>query len=216
MTPTPIRVLIADDHAILRQGLVALLNGSGECVVVAEAGDGIEAVQHALRLRPDVVVVDLSMPRLNGVEVVRRLKAELPSTRTLVLTMHNEEEYVLHVVRAGASGFLLKDSALGELLAAVRSLHRGQAYFGPYASQVLATQLQHPGVGDGDPYRNLTAREREVFHLVVDGLTTKEIAKRLDIGIKTAENHRARILDKLDVRNTAELVRYAMRKGLLD
>lgn len=216
MMPSPIRVLIADDHAILRQGLVALLSASGDCTVVAEAGDGIDAVQQALRTRPDVVVVDLTMPRLNGIEVVRRLKSELPATKTLVLTMHNEEEYVLHVVRAGASGFLLKDSALGELLAAVRSLHRGQAYFGPYAAQVLATQLHQPTPGDGDPYRNLTPREREVFHLVVDGLTTKEIAKRLEIGIKTAENHRARILDKLDVRNTAELVRYAMRKGLLD
>jgi two-component system response regulator NreC len=216
MTPAPIRVLLADDHAILRQGLAALLNASGDCSVVAEAGDGIGAVQQALRTRPDVAVVDLSMPRLNGIEVVRRLKAELPTTRTLVLTMHNEEEYVLHVVRAGASGFLLKDSAVNELLAAVRSLHAGQGYFGPYAARVLATQLQTPGTDNADPYRNLTAREREVFHLVVDGLTTKEIAKRLEIGSKTAENHRARVLDKLDVRNTAELVRYAMRKGLLD
>jgi two-component system response regulator NreC len=216
MIPVPIRVLLADDHAILRQGLAALLNASGDCTVVAEAGDGLSAVQQALRTRPDVAVVDLSMPRLNGIEVVRRLKAELPGTRTLVLTMHSEEEYVLHVVRAGASGFLLKDSALNELLAAVRSLHQGQGYFGPYAAKVLATQLQQPSTDGADPYRNLTAREREVFHLVVDGLTTKEIAKRLTIGSKTAENHRARVLDKLGVRNTAELVRYAMRKGLLD
>lgn len=216
MKPTPIRVLVADDHAILREGVVALLNSSGECCVVAEAGDGITAIEQALRTRPDVAVVDLSMPRLNGLEVVRRLKAELPATRTLVLTMHNEEEYVLHVVRAGASGFLLKDSAMSELLAAVRSLHRGQSYFGPYASHVLATQLQQPSPDQGDPYGNLTPREREVFHLVTDGLTTKEIAKRLEIGAKTAENHRARVLDKLGVRNTAELVRYAVRKGLLD
>lgn len=216
MNAVPIRVLLADDHAILRQGLAALLNASGDCNVVAEAGDGLSAVQQALRTRPDVAVVDLSMPRLNGIEVVRRLRAELPTTRTLVLTMHNEEEYVLHVVRAGASGFLLKDSALNELLAAVRSLHQGQGYFGPYAAKVLAAQLQHPSGGNPDPYRNLTPREREVFHLVVDGLTTKEIARRLEIGTKTAENHRARVLDKLGVRNTAELVRYAMRKGLME
>jgi DNA-binding NarL/FixJ family response regulator len=173
-------------------------------------------MQLALRTRPDVAVIDLSMPVLNGMEVVRRLRQELPDTRVLVLTMHEEEEYVLYVVRAGASGYLVKDSAVGELLAAVRSLHRGQGYFGPYAAKVLAAQLQTPGADSGDPYRNLTPREREVFHLVVDGLTTKEIAKRLEIGSKTAENHRTRILDKLDVRNTAELVRYAMRKGLLD
>ena len=216
MTPTPIRVLLADDHAILRQGLAALLNASGDCTVVAEAGDGVTAVQEALRTRPDVAVIDLSMPRLNGIEVVRRLKAELPATRTLVLTMHDEEEYVLTVVRAGASGFLLKDSALNELLAAVRSLHTGQGYFGPYAARVLASQLQQPRSESSDPYGTLTAREREVLHLVVDGLTTKEIAKRLQISGKTAENHRTRVLDKLGVRNTAELVRYAMRKGLMD
>lgn len=216
MTSTLIRVLVADDHAILREGLISLLNGSGECQVVAQAGDGLSAVDEALRTRPDVAVIDLSMPRLNGVEVVRRLKSALPATRTLVLTMHNEEEYVLHVVRAGASGFLLKDSAMNELLAAVRSLHSGQGYFGPYAARVLAAELQQPTSEVDDPYRNLTTREREVFHLVSDGLTTKEIAKRLDIGAKTAENHRARVLDKLGVRNTAELVRYAVRKGLLD
>ena len=213
---TPIRVLLADDHAILRQGLAALLNGSGECTVVAEAGDGITAVQEALRTRPDVAVIDLSMPRLNGIEVVRRLKAELPSTRCLVLTMHDEEEYVLTVVRAGAAGFLLKGSALNELLAAVRSLHGGHGYFGPYAARVLASELQQPRAEGTDPYGTLTAREREVLHLVVDGLTTKEIAKRLQISGKTAENHRTRVLDKLGVRNTAELVRYAMRKGLMD
>jgi len=133
-----------------------------------------------------------------------------------VLTMHQEDEYVLQAVRAGASGYLVKDSAASELLAAVRSLHAGHRHFGPQAARALAVQVQYPERVPEDPYGNLTAREREVFHLMVEGLTTKEIARRLEISTKTAENHRSRVLAKLDVRNTAELVRYALRRGLLD
>ena len=211
-----IRVLVADDHTILREGIVALLEGSGDCQVVAQASDGIAAVELALRTRPDVVVVDISMPGLSGIEVVRRLSKELEATRVLVLTMHAEEEYVVHVVRAGAAGFLLKDSPGSEMLAAVRSLAAGRGYFGVHASRVLAQQMQQPRAPLDDPYRDLTPREREVFHLIVEGLTTKEIARRLDISAKTAENHRSRVLGKVDARNTAELVRYAVRHGLLD
>ena len=212
----PIRVLVADDHTLLREGLVALLNRSGECAVVAEAADGMAAVEAAVRTRPDVAVVDISMPRLNGMEVVRRLAHDCPDTRVLVVTMHAEEEYVLHVVRAGAAGFLLKDSAGSELLAAVKSLASGHGYFGPHAAKVLATQMQQPKAQLDDPYRGLTPREREVFHLIVEGLTTKEIARKLEISGKTAENHRTRVLEKLDARNTAELIRYAVRHGLMD
>lgn len=211
-----IRVVVADDHTILREGLVSLLNASGDCDVVAQAADGMSAVELALKTRPDVVVVDISMPRLNGIEVVRRLHKELENTRVLVLTMHAEEEYVLHVVRAGASGFLLKDSATGELLSAVRALAGGRGYFGAHASKVLAQQVQKPNTPIEDPYRDLTAREREVFHLIAEGLTTKEIAKQIGTSTKTAENHRFRVLDKLGARNTAELIRYAVKHGLLD
>lgn len=211
-----IRVLVADDHTLVRQSLVSVLQASGACEVVGEASDGLEAIQQALRLRPDVAIVDISMPGLNGIEVVRRLRAELPSTRTLVLTMHQEDEYVLHVVRAGASGYLLKDSAVTELLQAVREVHAGRRHFGASAARVLADAVSKPVAELGDPYGRLTAREREIFHLVVEGATSKEVAQRLEISVKTAENHRASILDKLGVRNTAELVRYAVRKGLLD
>jgi two-component system response regulator NreC len=211
-----IRLLLADDHTVVRESLVAALIASGECIVVAEAGDGITAIELALALRPDVAIIDISMPRLSGIEVVRRLTAELPRTRVLVLTMHEEEEYVLHVVRAGAAGYLLKHAATSELLNAVRTLAAGGVHFGPYAAKVLADQVQQPQRTHDDPYGALTSREREVLHLVVDGLTTKEIARRLDISVKTAENHRGRILDKLDVRNSAELVRYAMRKRLVE
>jgi two-component system response regulator NreC len=211
-----IRVLVADDHTILRDGLVALLNASEDCRVVGEAADGITTVELALRTEPDVIVCDISMPKLNGIEVVRRLSKELEKTRILVLTMHAEEEYVLHVVRAGASGFLLKDSASSELLTAVRALAAGRGYFGTHASRVLAQQVQQPQSRIEDPYRDLTQREREVFHLIVEGMTTKEIARQLDISTKTAENHRFRAMDKLSVRNTAELIRYAVKHGLLD
>lgn len=211
---TKIRVLVADDHTIVRQGIVSLLNDSGEVEVVAQAADGLDAVEKAMAVQPDVAVLDLSMPRLSGLEAVRRMRAELPKTRTLVLTVHEEEEYVLPIVRAGASGYLVKDSAVGELLAAVRALHAGQGYFGPQAARALAEQYRNPGATD-DPYRDLTPREREVFHLVVEGKTTKEVAKALGVSVKTADNHRTRMMEKLEVKNAAELVRYAARKGLL-
>jgi DNA-binding NarL/FixJ family response regulator len=207
-------VLVADDHTIVRQGLVNLLLESGECEVVAEAADGLEAVEKALATHPEVAILDLSMPRLTGLEAVRRIHEALPQTRILVLTVHEEEEYVLPIVRAGASGYLIKDSAVGELLAAVRALRAGHGYFGPQAARVLAEQYRHPERAD-DPYGALSPREREVFHLVVDGRTTKEIARALGISVKTADNHRYRLMEKLDVHNTAELVRYAARRGLL-
>ena len=209
-----IRVLVADDHTIVRQGVVSLLEASGDCTVVAQASDGVEAVERAVATSPDVAVVDIGMPRLSGLEAVRRIRQEAPRVRILVLTMHEEEEYVVHIVKAGASGYLVKDSAATDLLAAVRALARGQGYLGPYAARVLAEQYRRPEEA-ADPYGALTPREREVFHLVVDGKTTKEIAKQLGISPKTAENHRARLMEKLGVHNTAELVRYAAKKRLL-
>jgi two-component system, NarL family, response regulator NreC len=211
-----IRVLVADDHTLVRESLVNVLDASGLCTVVAQAADGLAAVEKALQVRPDVAIVDISMPGLNGIEVVRRLHAELPETRTLVLTMHEDEEYVLHVVRAGAAGYLLKDSPISELIKAVQQLHAGRAHFGAAAARVLANQVQKPEGAAGDPYGRLTPREREVFHMIVEGRTSKEIAAKLGISTKTAENHRANVLDKLDARNTADVVRYAVRRGLLD
>lgn len=211
-----IRVLIADDHTLVRESLVGLLQADGDVQVVAQAANGLEAVERAQQVQPDVVVTDLSMSGIGGLEVIRRLRAALPATRILVLTMHQEDEYVLQAVRAGASGYLVKDAASSELLAAVRALHAGRAHFGPQAARALAERLQHPERPVDDPYGSLTGREREVLHLVAEGLTTKEVARRLDIGVKTAENHRGRVLAKLGLRNTAEVVRYAIAKGLLD
>ena len=211
-----IRILLADDHTVLRESLAAVLRTSTDCVVVGEANDGIEAIERAMELRPDIAVVDISMPRLSGIEVTRRIVTQLPHTRVLVLTMHEEEEYVLHMIRAGAAGYMIKRAATSELLSAVRTIAAGGVHFGAHAARALAMQLQHPQALSEDPYGSLSPREREVLHLVVDGLSTKEIARQLDITVKTAENHRCRILEKLDVRNSAELVRYAMRKRLVE
>jgi len=205
---TLIRVLVADDHTLVRQGLVRILVDDASCEVVAE--------EKALATRPDVAIVDVGMPRLSGVEAVRRIRKELPSTRILALTVHDEEEYVIHMVRAGASGYLIKDSAASDLLQAVRTLHDGEGYFGPQAARVLAAHYRHPDRDTIDPYGTLTPREREVFHLVIEGRTTKEVARLLGISVKTADNHRSRLMDKLGVHNAAELVRYAAHKGLLD
>jgi DNA-binding NarL/FixJ family response regulator len=210
-----IRVLVADDHTIVRQGIVSLLRDSGVCEVVAEAANGLEAVEKAMAARPAVALIDITMPRLNGLEVVRRIRQALPDTRVLVLTVHDDEEYVLPIVRAGATGYLLKNAAATELVEAVQTLNRGKAYFGPEAARIMAEQLQNPGEAQADPHQRLTPREREVFHLVVEGKASKEISRLLGISVKTAENHRARLMEKLAVHNTAELVKYAARKGLL-
>lgn len=207
--------MVADDHRVVRDGLVSILESSGDATVVGQAGDGQEAVALAAKVRPDVLVVDISMPKLNGMEVVRRVKAENSKIGILVLTMHDEEEYVIHLVKAGADGYLLKDTAGADLIAAVKSIHSGRGHFSPQAAQILADQYRRPASVNEDPYGSLTPREREVFHLIVEGLTTKEVARDLGISAKTAENHRARILEKLEVRNTVELVRYAARRGLL-
>jgi two-component system, NarL family, response regulator NreC len=210
-----IRVIVADDHTILREGVVALLSSDPMVQVVAQTCDGPATLEQALALQPDVLVIDISMPHMSGIEVVRRLRQDAPRTRVLVLTMHEEEEYVVHAVHAGAYGFLLKDSASRELLAAVRDLAAGRKHFGTHAAHVLAQQMTRPSVPVEDPYRDMTPREREVFHLIIEGMTTKEVAKRLEISTRTAENHRNHVLGKLDVRNTAGLIRYAARYRLL-
>ncbi|SEQ05182.1 DNA-binding response regulator, NarL/FixJ family, contains REC and HTH domains [Solimonas aquatica] len=211
----PIRLLLADDHTIVRQGLVSMLEETGECQVVAQAADGFEALSLALKTTPEVVVTDISMPRMSGLELVKRLRAELPGTRTLVLTVHEEDEYILPILRAGANGFLNKDTSVSDLMTAIKAIHAGRSYFGPRATKALA-ERQHRSRDHGDdPYASLTAREREAFHLVIQGKTTKEIAQILDIGVKTAENHRARMMEKLGLRNTAEVVRFAALRGLL-
>jgi two-component system response regulator NreC len=213
---TKVRVLVADDHTIVRQGLVGILKASEEVEVVAEASDGNEAVEKALKTKPDVAVLDVSMPRLSGIEAARRIHEALPETRLLVLTMHDDEEYILKMVRAGASGYLLKDGAASELLAGIKALKAGKTFFGPHASKAIAEAFARDKPAEpADPYERLTDREREVFQLVVEGKTNPEIGKILFISAKTVDNHRTRLMEKLGLHSTAELVRYAARHKLL-
>jgi two-component system, NarL family, response regulator NreC len=212
---TRTRVLVADDHTIVRQGLVGILEAADDMEVVGQAADGAEAVDKASKVKPDVVVLDISMPHLSGLEAARRIRESLPGTKVLVLTMHDDEEYVLKMVRAGASGYLLKDSAASELLAGIRALKSGKAYFGPHASRALAEAYQGDRMLPADPVERLTNREREVFQLVVEGKTNAEIADLLFISPKTVDNHRTRMMEKLGVHGTAELVRFAAKHKLL-
>jgi two-component system response regulator NreC len=210
-----LRILLADDHTILRQGLVSILKAEADFEVVAEAADGSEAVDKALETRPDVVVLDITMPRLNGLEAARRIHKALPESRVLVLTMHEDEEYVLKMVRAGASGYLVKDGAAAELVTAIRALQADKAYFGPQAAKALAQDYQANKPVAEDPYARLTDREREVFQLVVEGRTNAQVADILCISAKTVDNHRTHLMEKLGVHSIGQLLRFAARSGHL-
>lgn len=210
-----VRILVADDHRMVREGIVRILEDADGFEVVAQAADGVEAVELTMKLKPDVVIMDLTMPRLSGLDAVRRIHETAPQMRILVLTVHEDEEYIVPIVKAGASGYLVKDSASTDLTDAVTALANGDTYFGRQASRVLAEQYQRPSRVSADPYGSLTDREREVFHLVIEGRTSKEIASVMNIAAKTADNHRSNMMNKLGVHNTAEIVRYAARKGLL-
>jgi DNA-binding NarL/FixJ family response regulator len=211
----PTRVLLADDHTMVRQGLVAILKSEPEFEVVGEASDGNEAVERAVALRPDVVVLDVAMPRLGGLEAARRIRKAVPETRILVLTMHEEEEYVLRMVRAGAAGYLVKDGAAAELVQALRALKANKGYFAPQAARTLAAAYQENRPVPEDPYARLTDREREVFHLLIEGHTNARAAEILCISPKTVDNHRTHIMEKLGVHSTAELLRFAAKHNLI-
>jgi DNA-binding NarL/FixJ family response regulator len=210
-----IRVLVADDHTIVRQGVVGILKRTDDLDVVGEAASGDEALARTLETRPDVVVLDISMPGLNGFEAARRIHAALPHTRLLVLTMYDDAEYVLKMRRAGVAGYLVKDGAASELIDAIRALKEGRDYFGPQAARALAEAFQQNLPLPDDPYGRLTDRERQIFQLIVEGCTNAKIAERLFISPKTVDNHRTHLMNKLGLHGTAELLRYAARHGLM-
>ena len=210
------RVLIADDHTIVRQGLRAILNGEPDMEVVGEAADGREALKKAAALRPDIVVLDISMPKLNGLEVTQRLLREAPRAKVIALTMHSSEEYVYSLLKAGVRGYLLKESAASDLVEALRVVRRGGTYLHPSISmKVVNEYLKGP-----DPasriasHDGLSGRECEVLRLIAEGYTSKEIASQLDLSVKTVEAHRTRIMEKLRIHNVAGLTRYAISRGI--
>jgi two-component system, NarL family, response regulator NreC len=213
----PIRILLADDHVVMRRGLRALLERQPGLEVVAEAADGAEAVELALREKPDVAVIDIGMPNLNGIEAARRITDKLPGTAVVILSMHSDESYVLRTLKAGARGYLLKDSPESDLINAIQAVHQGKAFFSPAISKMLVEdymrQMRQRGVEDS--YELLTPREREILQLMGEGKANKEIAARLDLSLYTVETHRSNMLEKLNLHSTAELILYAVRKGIV-
>jgi DNA-binding NarL/FixJ family response regulator len=217
MSQRPVRVLLAEDHTIVREGLRSLLASQQDVTVVGEAQNGREAVEHALELEPDVIVMDLGMPGLNGVDATRRIRKELPATHVLVLSMYSTEEHVRPAIRAGAEGFLLKGSGLSDLVAAIRAVADGNAFFSPEVAKIVlddSRRAEQHGVEDRVG-SELTQREREILRLVAEGGSSPEIAKMLGLSVKTVEGHRGRIMAKLDAHNVAGLVRHAIRMGLV-
>jgi len=211
--PKKIRILLADDHAMVRQGFRMILAAQPDMEIVGEAGNGREAVALAGELQPDVVVMDVAMPELNGIEATRRITTASPRTRVLALSMYKDSVYVREILRAGARGFLLKDAIDRDLLAAVRSVAGGDGYLSPAVSEaVLSDYRRHVT----DPLDLLSSREREVLQMIAEGKTNKDIATTLNLSVYTVDAHRGRIMEKLNLHSVGELVRFAVRKGLVD
>lgn len=211
------RVLLADDHAIVRRGLKSLLESEPGLAVVAEAGDGLEALRLAAEHQPDLVVLDIAMPLLNGIEVAARLQHMERPPRVIVLSMHNDESYILRALASGARAYLLKEATDEELLPAVRMVASGKPFFSAAVSAVLVEDYIHHLKARGltDTFHLLTAREREVLQLLAEGRSNKEVAALLELALSTVETHRANLMQKLNLHNTAEIVLYAVRKGMI-
>jgi DNA-binding NarL/FixJ family response regulator len=210
-----LRILLADDHTIVRQGLRRVLEEKADWHVVAEAGDGREAVRLAEEHKPDVAIIDVAMPLLNGIETTRQIVRRVPGTRVLVLSMHADEAYVSQMLHSGASGYLLKDSADTDLFEAVGAVADGRTFFSPAVARLMDRDTRPRGEGGVDRYETLSAREREIFQLVAECRTNKDIAAMLSISLSTVETHRARIMEKLDLHSAAEIAVYAVRRGVI-
>ncbi len=210
---TKIRVLLVDDHAIMRDGISALLDLQDDIEIVGEACEGQEAIDKAEKLKPDVIIMDISMPEMDGLEATRRIKKKTPSMKVLVLTQHDNREYILSTIRSGSDGYLPKRALGSDLVAAIRAVYQGHSFLYPTAAGALIEDYRRQV--EKEPYDSLTEREREVFRLVADGYTSRKIASMLFITLKTVLNHRAKIMIKLDLHNRSELIKYAIRKGLV-
>ncbi len=209
-----IKVLVVDDHAILRDGIRALLSLHEDMEIIGEASEGKEAVEKAQELAPDVVVMDIAMFGMDGLEATRRISKKSPQVKVLVLTQHDNKEYILSAIRAGAAGYVPKRALGSDLIAAIRAVYMGNSVLYPSATTVLIKDYLRQT--KKEPYDRLTDREREVFKLVADGHTSQEIADMLFISVKTVLGHRTKIMEKLDIHNRTELIKYAIRKGLVD
>lgn len=214
---TPFKILLADNHALVRAGIRALLEQLPNVLVVGEAGDGREALRLVEQEQPHLVLMDITMPVMNGLEATVRLVKEFPGTRVVMLSVHTDEEYVLQALRAGAVGYLLKDAGRAELELAVTAVSRGETYLSPAVSRhVVGNYVRRTGNGGAEGrLETLTPRQREILQLIAEGKSTKEIACILDVSVKTVETHRAQLMERLDIHDVAGLVRYAIRTGVV-
>jgi two-component system, NarL family, response regulator NreC len=210
-------VLLADDHKMIRAGLRLVLEQQPDVIVAGEADDGRDAVSLAAELKPDVVVMDVGMPNLNGIEASLQIKQARPDTAIVMLSMHSDEGYILRALRAGAAGYILKDSAEADLVGAVRAVAEGKSFFSPKVSRILLEDYMRKlrKTGAEDSYDLLSAREREILQLVAEGKSSKEIAQLLNLSVYTVETHRGNIMQKLNLRGIPELILYAVRKGIV-
>lgn len=208
-----IRILLVDDHAVLRDGVRAMLETHDDIEIVGEASEGKEAIEKTKELSPDVVVMDIAMAGMDGLEATRRITKKHPSVKVLVLTQHDNREYIISAIKAGAAGYVPKRALGADLVSAIRTVRRGESFLYPSAAAALINDYLHQV--EEEPYDRLTAREREILKLIADGHTSREIAEMLYLSLKTVLGHRTKIMDKLDIHNRTELIKYAMRKGLV-
>jgi DNA-binding NarL/FixJ family response regulator len=210
----PIRVILADDHVLVRAGMSALINKIEGVEVIAEASDGREVLQLVEKLKPDLVLMDIAMPGMSGLEALNRLVKSAPDVRIIILSMHTNEEYIMQALRIGAGGYLLKDSATSELELAIKAVKKQNTYLSPAVSKLVVDYVQRMGA-EPDLLEQLTPRQREILQLLAEGKTTRSVANTLQISMKTVESHRNQIMERLDIHDLASLVRYAVRVGLV-
>ena len=211
-----ITVLVAEDHTIVRKGICSLIDGKADIQVVGEAEDGREAIDKVGTLLPDVILMDITMPHLNGLEATRQIKKTFPQMKILALTMYTNEEYILQILQAGASGYVIKQAAPAELISAIHAVYRGDSYLSPSISKTIIDEyLRHITPATPVEYEKLTDREREVLQLIAEGFSSREIADKLNVSVKTVGVHRTNLMEKLEIYNVTDLVKYALRKGII-
>ena len=211
-----IRLLLVDDHPVVRRGMRSCLEGVGHVEVIDEAVDGVEAVRKVHELSPDMVLMDIDMPNMNGLEATRLIRKEFPDMRVLILSVHTNKDYVLQIIRSGAQGYVLKDASPADLVKAIESVFNGEPFFSPDVSQIVLNQYMHEaGADESSANLRLTNREREVLAMIAEGQSNKEMANQLGVGVRTIETHRERVMDKLNIHNVAGLTKYAITNGIV-